>query len=125
MTDLTTDQLEDLRERPNLAKRIATFARKQPLGTGGAIVVILYVLMAILAPYLTPFDPTTNSYEYQFVAPNAQFWMGTDEWGRDILTRVIYGSRTPSSSGSHARSSGRPWAWCWASPAPISAARST
>ena len=55
---------------------------------------ILYVLMAIFAPYLTAFDPTANSYDSQFVAPNAQFPMGTDEWGRDILTRVLYGSRT-------------------------------
>ena len=94
MSDLTADQLEELRDRPGLLKQTATFARKQPLGTGGAIMVIIYILMAIFAPILTAYDPTANSYEYQFVAPNAQFLMGTDEWGRDILTRVIYGSRT-------------------------------
>ncbi len=94
MTDLTTDQLEELRDRPGLLRQFIDFARKQPLGTGGGVVVVLYILMAIFAPYITGFDPTQNSYEFQFVAPGAQFLMGTDEWGRDILTRVIYGSRT-------------------------------
>jgi peptide/nickel transport system permease protein len=94
MTDMTTDQLEDLRDRVNLLKQFTGFVRKQPLGTAGGVVVILYILMAVFAPYITGIDPTANFYEFQFVAPGAQFLMGTDEWGRDILTRVIYGSRT-------------------------------
>ena len=94
MTDMTTDQLEELRDRPSLFKQFTGFVRNQPLGTAGAVVVILYILMAIFAPYVTGIDPTENFYQYQFVAPGAQFLMGTDEWGRDILTRVIYGSRT-------------------------------
>ncbi len=94
MADMTTDQLEELRDRPSLFKQFTGFVRKQPLGTAGGVVVILYILMAIFAPYITGFDPTENFYQNQFVAPGAQFLMGTDEWGRDILTRVIYGSRT-------------------------------
>ncbi len=94
MADMTTDQLEELRDRPGLFRQFADFARKQPLGTAGGVVVILYILMAVFAPYITGFDPTENFYQHQFVAPGAQFLMGTDEWGRDILTRVIYGSRT-------------------------------
>ncbi|MFQ5567581.1 MAG: ABC transporter permease, partial [Paracoccaceae bacterium] len=94
MADVTTDQLEDLRERPSLFRQFMDFVRKQPLGTAGGVVVILYILMAVFAPYITGMDPTENSYEFQFVAPNMQFLMGTDEWGRDILTRVIFGSRT-------------------------------
>jgi peptide/nickel transport system permease protein len=94
MADITTDQLEDLRDRVSLFRQFIDFVRKQPLGTAGGVVVILYILMAVFAPYITGFDPTENSYEYQFVAPGMQFLMGTDEWGRDILTRVIYGSRT-------------------------------
>ncbi len=94
MTEITTDQLEELRDRVSLFKQFTGFVRKQPLGTGGGVVVILYILMAVFAPYITGFDPTENFYQYQFVAPGAQFLMGTDEWGRDILTRVIYGSRT-------------------------------
>ncbi len=94
MTHTTIDQLEDLRDRPSLFKQFTGFVRKQPLGTAGGVVVILYILMAVFAPYITGIDPTYNSYEQQFVPPGMQFLMGTDEWGRDILTRVIYGSRT-------------------------------
>ena len=94
MTDMTPDRLEDLRDRPGVFRQIATFARKQPLGTAGGVGVLFYIVMAVFAPYITGIDPTENFYQYQFVAPGAQFLMGTDEWGRDILTRVIYGSRT-------------------------------
>ena len=94
MAETTIDQLEDLRDRPSLWKRLKEFVRKQPLGTAGAVVVVIYIFMAIFAPWLTPYDPVANRYEYQFTPPNAQFWLGTDEWGRDILTRIIYGSRT-------------------------------
>ena len=94
MTEMTTDQLEDLRDRPGLVRQFVDFARKQPLGTAGGLVVLAYILMAIFAPYITGFDPTENDYGSQFIAPNAKFLMGTDEWGRDVLTRVIYGSRT-------------------------------
>ena len=94
MTDMTPDQLEELRDRVSLLQQFKDFARKQPLGTAGAVVVIFYIVMAIFAPYVTGIDPVENFYENQFIAPGAQFWMGTDEWGRDILTRVIYGSRT-------------------------------
>jgi peptide/nickel transport system permease protein len=94
MTDTSLDQLEDLRTRPGLGKRLGDFARKQPLGTAGAIVVLLYIVLAILAPWIVPFDPVANAFEYQFTAPGWPFVMGTDEWGRDILSRVIAGSRT-------------------------------
>ncbi len=94
MTDTSVDQLEELRDRPSLGKRIQVFARKQPLGTAGAVVVILYILIAILAPWIVPYDPITNSYEHQFTPPGWPFIFGTDEWGRDILSRVMAGSRT-------------------------------
>ncbi len=94
MAEMTTDQLEELRDRVSLFRQFLDFVRKQPLGTAGGVVVVIYILMAVFAPYITGIDPTFNSYEHQFVAPGMQFLMGTDEWGRDILTRVIYGSRT-------------------------------
>ena len=53
MTDMTTDQLEDLRDRVSLLRQFNGFVRKQPLGTAGGLVVILYILMAVFAPYIT------------------------------------------------------------------------
>jgi peptide/nickel transport system permease protein len=52
------------------------------------------ILMAIFAEYITPYDPESNSFENMLEAPNANFWFGTDQFGRDILTRLIYGART-------------------------------
>ncbi len=94
MTDTSIDRLEDLRDRPSLWRRLRSFMRKQPLGTAGAAVVLLYIIMAAFAPWVQPFDPLQNSYEFQFVPPGWPFLMGTDEWGRDIFSRVIAGSRT-------------------------------
>lgn len=94
MTDTPLDQLEDVRERPGPWKRFKTFARKQPLGTAGAAVVLLYGFMALFAPWITPYDPIANDFLHQFTPPGWPFVMGTDEWGRDILSRVIAGSRT-------------------------------
>ncbi len=76
MTDMTPDRLEDLRDRPGVFRQIATFARKQPLGTAGGVGVLFYIVMAVFAPYITGIDPTENFYQYQFVAPGAQFLMG-------------------------------------------------
>ena len=94
MTDTTLDQLEELRDRPSLWKRLKTFARKQPLGTAGAVVVLIYVVMAVFGPWVTPYDPIGNDFMHQFTPPGWPYLMGTDEWGRDILSRVIAGSRT-------------------------------
>jgi len=94
MTDTAISQLEDLRDRPSIGKRLKAFTRKQPLGTAGAAVVIMYIVLAVFAPWIVPFDPLTNDFSVQFTAPQWPYVMGTDEWGRDIFSRVIAGSRT-------------------------------
>lgn len=93
------DQLEDLRDRPGLWKQITTFARKQPLGFAGMMVVLLFVILAVFAPLLSPFDPEASSYEHMLAPPGTVsetgiFYLGTDDFGRDVLTRIIYGART-------------------------------
>lgn len=94
MTDIHIDHLEDLRDRPSLWRRLRDFMRKQPLGTTGAAVVLVYIVMAAFAPWAAPFDPLQNSYDVVFTPPGWPYLMGTDEWGRDIFSRVIAGSRT-------------------------------
>jgi len=59
----------------------------------GAIVVVTFVVAALLAPVLAPFDPLKGRLGNRLVAPNAVHWLGTDELGRDILSRVLYGAR--------------------------------
>jgi len=68
--------------------------RRQPLGTAGAFVVVLMVLATIFAEVLSPYDPELISFESMLVPPSVDHWMGTDAFGRDILTRIIYGART-------------------------------
>jgi len=93
-TEAAFGELEDLRDRPSLWKRFRGFVRKQPLGTAGGAVVLAYIVLAIFSPWITPFPPLENDFGVQFTPPGWPNVMGTDEWGRDILSRVIAGSRT-------------------------------
>jgi peptide/nickel transport system permease protein len=86
-------ELEDLPRKPLLV-RTWNMSKAHPLGAAGALVVIVMVIAAVLAPWITPYDPEENSFEFMLSAPNAHYWLGTDQFGRDILTRIIYGART-------------------------------
>ena len=92
--DTQIDQLEDLRERAGLFRGFLRFLRKQPLGSAGLLIVIVMVLVAIFAPFLSSLNPEENSLEFMLVEPGAEFFLGTDEFGRDVLTRIMYGART-------------------------------
>ena len=94
MVDATSTQLEDLRDRPGFIRSIGTLIRKQPLGFIGALIVIAMVIAAALAPFIAPYDPELNSYESMLSEPNADHFLGTDEFGRDILSRILYGAQT-------------------------------
>ncbi len=73
---------------------LVSLTRKYPLGAFGAVVVVAMVTLAIFAEHLSPYDPEANAFEHMLTAPGLQFWLGTDQFGRDILTRLIYGART-------------------------------
>lgn len=87
-------KIEELESKDTLWTVIAKMARKQPVGVAGLAVVVLMIIAAIFAPYLTPYDPINNQYEFILTPPGGEFWLGTDQFGRDILTRIIYGART-------------------------------
>ncbi len=93
-TEAAFGELEELRDRPSVWKRFRGFVRKQPLGTAGGAVVLAYILLAIFAPWITPYAPMDNDYSAMFTPPGWPYLFGTDEYGRDILSRVIAGSRT-------------------------------
>lgn len=69
-----------------------TFARNR-LAMLGLGIVLLLVLMAALAPVLAPYDPYTQDLANRLMPPSAAHWLGTDAFGRDILSRILYGSR--------------------------------
>lgn len=63
------------------------------------VVILLLVALATLAPYLSPYDPNRQSWSLVRKAPSLANWFGTDEVGRDILTRILYGARASLSAG--------------------------
>jgi peptide/nickel transport system permease protein len=75
-------------------------ARHNPLAVIGVVLVILFVLTAIFAPWLAPQDPAHIDLTSRLSPPSSSHWAGTDELGRDILSRVIYGSRISMLVGS-------------------------
>jgi peptide/nickel transport system permease protein len=69
------------------------FVRTKPLGAAGAAVIIAMTFTAVFADFLAPFDAYELNQRLQFKAPTLAHWLGTDEFGRDLLTRLIYGAR--------------------------------
>ena len=68
-------------------------------GMFGLYVVSLFILMAIFAPYLSPYDPIEASWAAIRKAPTGAHWFGTDELGRDVLARVVWGARASLLAG--------------------------
>jgi peptide/nickel transport system permease protein len=68
------------------------FKWNSSLVLGGAIILIM-VLAATFAPYITPYDPIRLDIRSRFQPPSATHWFGTDQYGRDVFTRVLYGAR--------------------------------
>jgi peptide/nickel transport system permease protein len=79
---------------PRWLVTVIWFARKKPLGTAGALVVVVMVIGAVFANILAPYNPLDTNYAAMLQAPSFHHWLGTDTFGRDILSRIIYGSRT-------------------------------
>jgi peptide/nickel transport system permease protein len=73
---------------------VREFARRRPLGAIGAAVVILMIVVAVFAGVLAPYDPVAVDFGAMLARPSAQHWLGTDAFGRDVMSRLIYGSRT-------------------------------
>jgi peptide/nickel transport system permease protein len=91
------DRFREAAEPPERGRALAAvleFARRQPLGTVGAGVIAVMFLVALAAPLLAPYNPEAVDFTAMLARPNAAHWLGTDAFGRDVLSRLIYGSRT-------------------------------
>ena len=82
-----------LESATGLMRSIRSLTR-DPMGLLGLTLVVIFLLMALLAPLISPYDPIKISVQSKFEAPNLSHWLGTDQLGRDTLSRIIYGSRT-------------------------------
>ncbi|HKN09273.1 MAG TPA: ABC transporter permease [Pseudomonadota bacterium] len=65
----------------------------------GLLLIVLFALLALLAPVIAPYDPTAQSWATVRKAPSLAHWFGTDEVGRDVLSRLIYGARASLMAG--------------------------
>ncbi|HEX4988235.1 MAG TPA: ABC transporter permease [Candidatus Binatia bacterium] len=70
------------------------FTCQRPLGAIGAAIIVIMIAAAVLAGFVAPYDPLTTDYASMLQAPSSFHWFGTDSFGRDVFTRIIYGSRT-------------------------------
>ncbi len=77
----------------SLAPAAPRSANRNPLAVAGVVMVVIFVVCAIFAPWIAPYDPAHIDLPARLVGPTASHWFGTDELGRDILSRVIYGAR--------------------------------
>jgi peptide/nickel transport system permease protein len=85
---------------PNLWRRVTRHARRNVLAAFGIVLVILFVIFAVFAPWIAPQDPAAIHLSARLDPVSAAHWFGTDELGRDILSRIIYGARISMLVGS-------------------------
>jgi peptide/nickel transport system permease protein len=92
------DQTAPLETEPSSADRwwaaVRDFARRRTLGAIGAVVVLGMIVVGVLAGPLAPYDPLAVDFGAMLAAPSTAHWLGTDAFGRDVLSRLIHGSRT-------------------------------
>ncbi len=78
----------------SLIGRALLFARRQPLGTFGLMLVLVIGVAGLGAEWIAPYSPTANDFAAMTEPPSWAHWLGTDQFGRDQLSRIIYGART-------------------------------
>jgi peptide/nickel transport system permease protein len=83
----------ELKPRLSVVEEVVTFVRKKPLGAAGALIILAMLGIAMFATTLAPYDPYLGDYGVQFARPSADHWFGTDEFGRDVMSRIMYGAR--------------------------------
>lgn len=79
---------------PQRAHPVWSFIRKEPLGFAGFVVILLYFIFALGAVWIAPYDPEAVDFTAMLSAPGAEHLFGTDQYGRDVFSRLVYGART-------------------------------
>ncbi|MFQ0814231.1 D-ala-D-ala transporter subunit [Brucella anthropi] len=89
------DESPTSRSQANWGRRYRIWVnlRANPLAMMGLFIIIAFVVLSLAAPLLAPHDPSVQDLGNRLSAPTAEHWFGTDELGRDILSRILYGGR--------------------------------
>lgn len=86
-------QFKPARQRLRVISQCWRFCRRKPLGAAGAVILAGMVLLAVFAPVVSPYGEYETNYKAIRVAPGAAHILGTDEFGRDLFTRIVWGAR--------------------------------
>lgn len=87
------DHAAQIGESDTWLDKVKMLVRQNKLAVFSALVIVLIILAAIFAPFVAPYDYLKQSLADRLQHPSAQHWLGTDELGRDVLSRIIYGAR--------------------------------
>jgi peptide/nickel transport system permease protein len=98
-TAAATSALGGLRAPRTRSRTLLRFLRHHPLELRGLIIAIAWVLISVLAPYIAPYGPLEQKVVERLKGPNAKHWFGTDQLGRDVFSRVLYGGRLSLPAG--------------------------
>ncbi len=85
--------LESVRRKPGFLGTVWQFSRSKPMGAIGGVIIIGMILSAIFAGVISPYDPYRMYVSDLFAPPGTKYWFGTDNFGRDIFSRIVWGSR--------------------------------
>jgi peptide/nickel transport system permease protein len=95
MVDLPyTAALENTVEAPRARSSVLDFCRREPLGTFGLVLVAVMAVAGLGAELIAPYSPTANDFAAMTEPPSWAHLMGTDQFGRDLFSRIVYGART-------------------------------
>ena len=81
-------------ELPKRRHPVLQFILQQPLGAAGFLVIVVMMIAGVFAQYVAPYDPLQLDYGAMLSPPSWEHWLGTDAFGRDVFSRIIYGART-------------------------------
>jgi peptide/nickel transport system permease protein len=93
MADVSSERVAETKRHSPFVDFLRRILREKPLGTVGAVITLILLFVGIFADFLAPYRMNATHIEDALAAPSSKYLLGTDNLGRDILTRVIYGAR--------------------------------
>ena len=95
----TTSAWDMLKIRLRGSKTTIRTIVKNPISATGLVIIVVLVILSIISPFIAPYDPIDVVLESRLLPPSSEHWLGTDNFGRDILSRILIGSRLSLISG--------------------------
>jgi peptide/nickel transport system permease protein len=93
VAEKASGQKTERKQHSGVVSFLIRLVKEKPLGTVGGVITILLLLTGIFASYLAPYPPNAMHADSALSPPSIHFWLGTDNLGRDLLSRVIFGAR--------------------------------